>query len=114
MTARRSSGSSRANNAVEPTRSQNITVNWRRSASAGADASETAALTAAVGAERSDGVQQLAPVADRCNANLPEILRCQLRQHLPIDLVVAEGRHIALKAQSVQPRLYVHAVILSS
>src|ERR1700757_5155525 len=65
-------------------------------------------------AERSDGVQQLAPVADRCNANLPEILRCQLRQYLPIDLVVAEGRHIALKAQTLQPRLDVHAVILGS
>ena len=30
---RRSSGSSRADRAVEPTRSQNITVSWRRSAS---------------------------------------------------------------------------------
>src|SRR5215468_3211224 len=32
MTSRRSSGSSRAAIAVEPTRSQNITVSWRRSA----------------------------------------------------------------------------------
>ena len=32
MTSRMSSGSSRADNAVEPTRSQNITVSWRRSA----------------------------------------------------------------------------------
>jgi hypothetical protein len=53
-------------------------------------------------------------VADRGNAKLPEILRCQPRQHLLIDLVVAEGRHIALKAQTLQPRLYVHAVILGS
>jgi hypothetical protein len=44
----------------------------------------------------------------------PEILRCQLRQHLPIDLVVAESRHIALKAQTLQRRLYVHAMILGS
>ena len=53
-------------------------------------------------------------MADRRNANLPEVIRCQLRQHLPIDLVVAEGRHIALKAQTLQPRLYVHAVFLGS
>src|SRR5215469_10061661 len=32
MTSRRSSGSSRVASAVEPTRSQNITVSWRRSA----------------------------------------------------------------------------------
>src|SRR5712671_4712765 len=49
MTSRRSSGSSRAASSVEPTRSQNITVSWRRSASVGAGASEGAAVTAAVG-----------------------------------------------------------------
>src|SRR5438477_299182 len=32
MTSRRSSGSIRAESAVEPTRSENITVTWRRSA----------------------------------------------------------------------------------
>src|SRR5215467_6024922 len=32
MISRNSSGSSRADSAVEPTRSQNITVSWRRSA----------------------------------------------------------------------------------
>ena len=32
MTSRRSSGSMRAESAVEPTRSENITVTWRRSA----------------------------------------------------------------------------------
>jgi hypothetical protein len=34
----------------------------------------------------------------------------QLRQHLGVDLVVGERRHIALKAQTLQPRLYVHAL----
>ena len=65
-------------------------------------------------AERDNGVKQLAPVADRCNADLPEILRRQLRQHLLIDLIVAEGRHILLEPQALQPRRYVHAVILGS
>ena len=32
MTSRRSSGSIRAESAVDPTRSENITVTWRRSA----------------------------------------------------------------------------------
>jgi hypothetical protein len=65
-------------------------------------------------AECGDRVEQAAAVADRRNANLPEIFRCQLRQHLPIDLVVAEGRRIALKTQTLQPHLYVHAVIPGS
>ena len=34
MTSRKSSGSMRAESAVEPTRSENITVTWRRSAEA--------------------------------------------------------------------------------
>jgi len=38
ITARRSSGSSRADNAVESTRSQNSTVSCRRSAAAGGSA----------------------------------------------------------------------------
>jgi hypothetical protein len=66
------------------------------------------------GAQCRDGVQQLAPVPDRCNANFPKVLRCQLGEHLPIDLVVAKGGYITLKAQTLQPRRYVHAVILCS
>ena len=66
------------------------------------------------GAERGDGVEQLAAMPDRGNAKILEILRRQLRQHLPVDLVVAERRRIALKAQTLQPRRYVHAVILGS
>ena len=39
MTSRRSSGSIRADRAVEPTKSENITVTWRRSAVSRGDAS---------------------------------------------------------------------------
>ena len=39
MTSRKSSGSMRAESAVEPTRSENITVTWRRSAASLADRS---------------------------------------------------------------------------
>ena len=45
---------------------------------------------------------------------LPQILGRQLRQHLAIDVVVAECGHIVFKAQPAQPRRYVHAVILGS
>jgi hypothetical protein len=38
----------------------------------------------------------------------------QLRQYLGVDLILAERRHIALKAQTLQPRLDVHAAILGS
>ena len=38
MTSRRSSGSMRAERAVEPTRSENITVTWRRSARSSGEA----------------------------------------------------------------------------
>ena len=60
-------------------------------------------------AERGDGIEQLAPVADCGNPDLPEIFRCQPRQHLPIDLVVVEARGIALKTQTLQPLRNVHA-----
>jgi hypothetical protein len=54
-----------------------------------------------LGAERGDGVEEFAAVASEHHAEILEILRRQLRQRFPIDLVVAEGRHIALKAQTL-------------
>ena len=45
---------------------------------------------------------------------LLQVLGGQLRQHLAIDIIVAECRRISLKAQTLQPRRYVHAVILGS
>ena len=75
MTSRKSSGSMRAESAVEPTRSENITVTWRRSAVSLGEAlsmSERASAGAAllgVGAQRGDGVEQLAAVPERGYAN---------------------------------------------
>ena len=70
MISRKSSGSSRAESAVEPTRSQNITVSWRRSAvSSGRGAAGAAAATADAGALSLNGfeignrAQQLAAMA---------------------------------------------------
>ena len=53
-------------------------------------------------------------MADRGHADADQVVGRQLGQHFGIDIVVAERRHIALKAQPAQPRLYVHAVILGS
>src|SRR6185437_2954595 len=41
-----------------------------------------------------------------------QVVGRQLRQDLGIDIIVAERGHKPLKAQTLQPRRYVHAVIL--
>jgi len=51
---------------------------------------------------------------DQGDAEILRILGRQARQDPLVDLVVAERRHIKLKAQILQPRRYVHAVILGS
>ena len=53
MTSRRSSGSIPVESAVDPTRSQNITVSWRRSASGAA--AIAARATGARGADKTSG-----------------------------------------------------------
>jgi taurine dioxygenase len=65
-------------------------------------------------AEAGNRVEQLAPVADRGHPDADQVFGGELPQHLGVDIIVAEGRHIALKAQILQPRRYVHAVILGS
>jgi hypothetical protein len=62
------------------------------------------------GTKRGNGVEQLAPVADRGHANANQVVGSQLPQYLGVDIVIAEGRRIALEAQILQPRRYVHAV----
>src|SRR5438270_13463747 len=71
MISRKSSGSSRADKAVEPTRSQNITVRWRRSAvgevgagpvTLGADSDRTGSVLAAVPSKVPQSAQNFAPI----------------------------------------------------
>ena len=86
MTSRRSSGSIRAESAVEPTRSENITVTWRRSAvSTGCDVAGGAAATKARGRsfqrpEVGNGAKQFAAMPERRNANLFEVLIGQVSE----------------------------------
>ena len=54
-------------------------------------------------AERGNGFEQFAPVADRYNPDLLEILRCQLRQHLSVDRVRAERRLVLGEPKTLQP-----------
>ncbi len=53
-------------------------------------------------------------MADRNDADFFQILRRQLGQHVPIDLIVAEGSPVPLEAEALQPRRYVHQAHPSS
>src|SRR4051794_32632650 len=53
-------------------------------------------------------------MADRDHPNVDQVFGGQLRQHLGIDIIIAECLHISLKAQILQPRRDVHAVLLGS
>ena len=55
-----------------------------------------------------DRLEQLASMAPEHHAEIPEILRRELGQRLPIDLVVAEGGFVSLETQAPQPHCYVH------
>jgi hypothetical protein len=52
--------------------------------------------------------KQLVTVAPKHHAEVLEILRRELGQGLPIDLVVAESRFVTLETQAAQPRRCVH------
>src|SRR5215472_3256648 len=118
MTSRRSSGSMRADSAVEPTKSENITVTWRRSARSsgemlvvleedGTSALDTLTLASARKAAIYS-VQKLAPVPERRDAKLLEVLRRQTGQDRLVYLVFAEYCLVLPEAQAPQPDHDVH------
>ena len=92
MTSRKSSGSIRAESAVEPTRSENITVTWRRSAMFGVFGSINAGCgdTGTALASSAIASQQLLAMAERHDADVLEIVVGQPTQHLDVDVVGAE------------------------
>ena len=117
MTSRRSSGSMRAESAVEPTKSENITVTWRRSAGSsgcaleGLDAGRSVnggRLAARVATQRSDGIQQFHAVPNRGDAKLLEGLLRQARKNRFVYVVLAECRLVVSKAKAPQPDHDVH------
>ena len=115
-----SSGSRLDESAVEPTRSQNITVSWRRSASGGhgrtalpLDSSpgsgwrRRAGITALLSTQGGHRLQHFQAGAER-QSELLEVLVGEFRQDRGVDLVVAEHRLIALQAETPEPSRDVH------
>ena len=92
--------------AVDPTRSQNITVSWRRSAWAGAGAGggtdagvAVGAGAGARGAECRDGGKELATMADRGHADGDQVVGRQVRQDVAVDIVVVECGRVLFEPQ---------------
>ena len=101
MTSRRSSGSSRAESAVEPTRSQNSTVSCRRSAARGA-ASSSRCASLSGRAELGDRAQELLAVTER-EPELLQVLVGQVRQDLAVNVVLGKDRPVAAEPQPFEP-----------
>src|SRR5262245_55912056 len=98
MTSRRSSGSMRADSAVEPTKSEHHrylttlgAVFWMRAwGTRRARCVNGWRLTARVGTQSSDGIEYLKPVPDRCDAKLLQGLVRQTRKNRLVYLILAE------------------------
>ena len=91
MTSRKSSGSIRADKAVEPTRSENITVTWRRSAApslAVEGASRGADLRLRARAQKLDCLKQLTAVSDSRYTQVLEVFRREFCQDGGVNLVL--------------------------
>ena len=117
MTSRRSSGSMRADSAVEPTKSENITVTWRRSARSSGEAlgvldvvaaSAEGALPLASVRRAAMASSSLQPVPDCRDAKLLQGLVRQARKDRLVYLVLAECRLVLSEAQAPQPDHNVH------
>ena len=93
---RQSSASSFAARLVEPTRSQNITVIGRRSAtirgrlSAAGFGGKQLRWQAALRIQRGDRLEQPLPIAESGDADVLEVGVRQPRQYVRVDLVVAK------------------------
>src|SRR5271166_4916846 len=113
MTSRISSGSSRFERAVEPTRSQNITVNCRRSAASVDEGSRRAA-------RRLRRLRRLLRRTNTCDrleqalaipqgdAEFFEIIARQFEQDVRADHVIAERGLISTETQAPKPTSDVH------
>ena len=105
---RRSSGSSCADSAVEPTRSMNITVSCRRSAACASGRAVTVGGAIAVAPASANRLEQALAMPQR-HTELFEIALGQLPEHLDVYFVVAENGLVAAKPEAAQPITDVHA-----
>ena len=107
MIPRRSSGSSRADRGVEPTRSQNITVSCRRSAAscgfAPVDAEAAAEVSAAAKPEMALRRRL------RCPSGTPSFSDLgQLRQDIGVDFIRAKERLVLSEPETFEPTPDIH------
>ena len=108
----------RADRAVEPTKSENITVTWRRSARSSGEALGALDVVASVSGRRLYRPHRYAEqqwhrgVSRRCpSAVTPSSFRSSCRQAREdpfVDLIVAECRLVLLEAQAPQPDRNIH------
>ena len=104
MTSRRSSGSMRAESAVEPTKSENITVTWRRSAASCAFGFNRRLRRHRKGTGKlRNRFQQLLAMAERHDADVLEIVVGQPAQQLDVDVVGAEHLGILGETDPAEP-----------
>ena len=105
MTSRRSSGSMRAESAVEPTRSENITVTWRRSAVSwvfGSVAVVGPAWCRRRAGKLADGREHL-PAMPEQDADVLEVLIGQMAEYRDIDLVLGKALGVLGHAELFEP-----------
>ena len=121
MTSRMSSGSSRADSAVEP---DEIAEHHRQLPAFGAALYRCTRARRPdggrsrggghCGTKRGDSVEQPPAMPDQGDTEILQILGRQAREHFFVDLVIAERLVVTLKTKAAQPYRYVHAVILGS
>jgi hypothetical protein len=104
-----SSGSIRAESAVEPTRSENSMVTWRRSAVSSKDLGTEgvlggSAFAFASASPRSNAMASYSAMTNRANADFLQILLRQLRQDALVDLVLAKASLILSKLHNCNAR----------
>ena len=103
-----------AESAVEPTRSTNITVSWRRSA-CGAGEGRSRAAASSGGTAACRGKLAIAArsraMADRGDPDLLQVLGVRLLSRLGVDVVVAERLLVPPQAQPAQPSPDVHRLV---
>jgi len=106
-------GSSLADSAVEPTRSQNITVSWRRSASSRrGDSVATGAEGCRYGnrsiAESADRPQHFATIAEQ-NPHFFQVLVCEVRKDAEVNAIFDETLGALGHAEFFEPiRNFLH------
>src|SRR5215813_321184 len=96
MTSRRSSGSMRAESVVDPTRSENITVIWRRSAVSVSGSVPAANLGVA-------GAMPVSSPMPKGDADVFEILVGQIAKYRDINPVLGKGLGVLGHAELFEP-----------